>query len=153
MKTILAAVDTSSIAESVVAEAAALARAGKARVVLITVVQPPVITSEYVPMVENLAEITAAGEKAAARHLATIQKRLEADGIEVDSVQATGAPISHILEQAKEHAADYIVMGSHGHTAFYDLLVGSTTHGVLLRASCPIVVVPPKDKKARKKNQ
>jgi nucleotide-binding universal stress UspA family protein len=36
------------------------------------------------------------------------------------------------------------VMGSHGHTAFYDLLVGSTTHAVLKRAKCPVVIVPPR---------
>jgi len=34
------------------------------------------------------------------------------------------------------------VVGSHGHGAFYDLLVGSTTHGLLLRASCPVLIVP-----------
>jgi nucleotide-binding universal stress UspA family protein len=38
-------------------------------------------------------------------------------------------------------------MGSHGHTAFYDLLVGSTTHGVLMRANCPVVIVPPEKKR------
>ena len=32
----------------------------------------------------------------------------------------------------------------------YDLLVGSTTHGVLLRAPCPVVIVPPKDRKSEK---
>ena len=47
-----------------------------------------------------------------------------------------------ILAQAKIEDADYIVMGSHGHTALYDLLVGSTTHGVLMRAGCPVVITP-----------
>jgi universal stress protein A len=44
------------------------------------------------------------------------------------------------------------VLGSHGHTAFYDLLVGSTAAGVLKHAPCPVVVVPPPaPRKARKK--
>jgi nucleotide-binding universal stress UspA family protein len=102
-------------------------------------------------MIENIAEITAAGEKAAARHLLTIQERLQALGLTSETVQRTGAPVSHILHEAEARKADYIVMGSHGHTAIYDLLVGSTTHGVLLRAPCPVVIVPPKDKKSRKK--
>lgn len=147
MKTILAAIDSSPISENVVAEAAALARALQGRVVLLTVVQPPVITGEYAPMIDNLAEITAAGEKAAERRLADIEKRLVAGGVPTESVQLTGAPVPFILEQARDSAADFIVMGSHGHTAFYDLLVGSTTHGVLLRAPCPVVIIPPKDKK------
>ena len=50
--------------------------------------------------------------------------------------------IPHILKTAEEQRADFIVMGSHGHTAFYDFLVGSTTHGVLKSAPCPVVVLP-----------
>lgn len=146
MKTILAAIDSSIISEAVVTEAAALAR-GQGRVILLTVVQPPVITSEYAPLIENIAEITAAGEKAAATLLARFQKQLELDALKVDTVQLTGAPVARILEQADAQRADYIVMGSHGHTAFYDLLVGSTTHGVLMRAPCPVVIVPPKPKR------
>lgn len=149
MKTILVAVDSSGIADSVVAEAGDLARTAQARVILLTVVQPPIISSEYVPMFENIAEITAAGEKAAETHLQTLQNRLKAGGVETVGVRVTGAPIARILEQARQHAADYIVMGSHGHTALYDLLVGSTTHGVLLRAPCPVVIVPARDRKER----
>jgi nucleotide-binding universal stress UspA family protein len=148
MKTILAAVDSSSISESVVNEAASLASAGKARIVLLTIVQPPVITSEYAPMIENIGEITAAGEKAAAHLLRKLQTRLQTAEVPVEVVQRTGGPVAHILQQAEEHRADYIVMGSHGHTAFYDLLVGSTTHGVLMRAPCPVVIVPPKGKRS-----
>jgi nucleotide-binding universal stress UspA family protein len=144
-------VDSSTIGDSVVTEAAALATASQGQVVLLTVVQPPLITSEYTPMIENIAEITAAGEKAAARHLRTLQERLEASGLNATILQRTGAPVAHILQEAEKHRADYIVMGSHGHTAFYDLLVGSTTHGVLLRASCPVVIVPPKEKKSSRR--
>jgi nucleotide-binding universal stress UspA family protein len=53
-----------------------------------------------------------------------------------------GPPIPHILAEAERTDADYIIMGSHGHTALYDLLVGSTTHGILRKARCPVVVIP-----------
>ena len=62
-------------------------------------------------------------------------------------MQCIGAPIQHIVRQAA--SADYVVMGSHGHTALYDLLVGSTTHGVLMRAKCPVVIVPAAAKPAK----
>jgi nucleotide-binding universal stress UspA family protein len=58
-------------------------------------------------------------------------------------VRLTGAPVARILDQAEQRAADYIVLGSHGHTAVYDLLVGSTAHGVLKKATCPVIIVPP----------
>lgn len=142
MKTILAPVDFSSATERVVAEAAALARAHGGRVVLLSVIQPPAITSEYAPLMENLSEITAAGEKAAAKRLARLQEQLQREEIPTETVQTNGSPILHIVEQANKLQADYIVMGSHGHTALYDLLVGSTTHGVLMRANCPVMILP-----------
>jgi nucleotide-binding universal stress UspA family protein len=58
------------------------------------------------------------------------------------TVQVVGSPVQHITSEAERTEADYIVMGSHGHTALYELLVGSTTHGVLKRAHCPVVIVP-----------
>lgn len=51
-------------------------------------------------------------------------------------------PSEVIAAEATRRGADYIVMGSHGHTGLYDLLIGSTTGGVLKRASCPVVIVP-----------
>ena len=68
--------------------------------------------------------------------------RVRAAQIPVETVQLNGPPVRSILDHAKQVGADYLVMGSHGHTALYDLLVGSTTHGVLLRASCPVVITP-----------
>ena len=52
-----------------------------------------------------------------------------------------------IRVEAVTCGADYIVMGSHGHTPLYDLLVGTTTHGVLKNARCPVVIVPARPKK------
>ncbi len=141
MKTILAPVDFSPVSAGVVKEAAALARAFDGRVVLLTVVQPPVVLNEYAALMD-ISDLTAAGEKNAARQLETIEQKLKGDFVSVESVQVTGSPAALIVEQAQECEADYIVMGSHGHRAFYDLLVGSTTHGVLNRAKCPVLIVP-----------
>ncbi len=150
MKTILAAVDFSEISDTVVAEAATLAKAMSGRVMVLSVVEPPVVSSEYAPFVENLAEIAAAAEKSVAARLAKVQERLASEQVPNDTYQRSGAPVPHILKEAREQHADYIVIGSHGHTAFYDLLVGSTTHGVLLRAPCPVVIVPPKKGRSTK---
>ena len=72
-----------------------------------------------------------------------------AEGLDTSSAglsvsrEAVGAAASGLkIEQAERLTADYIVIGSHGHTAFYDLLVGSTASGVLKSASCPVVIVP-----------
>ena len=100
MKTVLAPIDFSGVSEAVVSEAAALARSFQGRVVLLTVIQPPVITSEYAPMMDNLSEITAAGEKAAAKNLAKYEVALETESIPTETMQVNGAPVAHIVEQA-----------------------------------------------------
>jgi len=148
MKTILAPIDFSKVSDAVVHEATALARAMDGRVVLLAVVQPPVVVTEYAMMIDNAGEIMAAGERNAARQLEKIEDQVKAEFVRVESIQVVGAPVANIVDQAEKCEADYIVMGSHGHTAFYDLLVGSTTHGVLMRARCPVVIVPSAQEKS-----
>lgn len=155
MKTILAPIDFSSASDHVVKSAADLARVHSGRVVLLHVVQPPVITSDYGVGLENVQEIVQSTEKASQVRLKRLQARLTRRGVPCEFVQQTGAAVPIILEQARKTRADFIVMGSHGHTALYDLLVGTTTHGVLKTAPCPVLVLPrpdaasPVKKKAR----
>ena len=147
MKTILAPVDFSGVSDAVIDAAQFLARATGARIVFLSVVQAPIVTSDYGPMMENVGEIVAASEKTVARQLKHLAQRVGSPELPVDTVQLTGSPAPLILAQAKIDEADYIIMGSHGHTALYDLLVGSTTHQVLRHAPCPVLIVPPPLKK------
>jgi nucleotide-binding universal stress UspA family protein len=151
MKTILTPVDFSSATARVVEAALELARAVEGRIVLLHVVQPPIVTSDYGLAMENVQEILAVSEKAAARQLSHLLDSLKAKGVEARVVQINGAAVSGILDSAAKLDADYIVMGSHGHTALYDLIVGSTTHGILKKAACPVLVVPPKKKGSKKR--
>lgn len=153
MKTILAPVDFSSVTERVIAEAAALARSFDGRIVLLNITQPIAIGADTAGFVENVDELNEAAARDAARKLAALEDGLEAAFLKADSVQLTGVPAVLISEQAKQLGADYIVMGSHGHTAFYDLLVGSTASAVLKRAPCPVLVVPPPPKQTGKQKR
>jgi nucleotide-binding universal stress UspA family protein len=150
MKTILAPIDFSPVSDAVIDAAQLLARATSARIVVLSIAQPPIVTSDYGPMLENIGEIIAASEKTLARRLKQLVKRVSTPELPVETVQLTGSPAGLILAQAKIEDADYIVMGSHGHTALYDLLVGSTTHQVLRKAPCPVLIVPPPVKKAER---
>lgn len=142
--------DLSATTPSVCAAAATLAQDVGGKLIFLHVVQPPVITSDYGIAIENLEEIVAVSEKTAATQLEALKEKFAKPGLPVETRQLTGAPAPLILEEANECGADYIVMGSHGHTALYDLLVGTTTHGVLKNARCPVVIVPPEPKKPAK---
>ncbi|MFY9923536.1 MAG: universal stress protein [Opitutaceae bacterium] len=142
MKTILVPIDFSPVTKAVVDEANSLAQCCKGRIVLLYVVQPPVLVAEYGGVIEDVVPLIEAAEKAAVQLLAQWRDYLKEGCVTTKTVKVEGFPSKEIVEQAKTAEADYIVMGSHGHTAFYDLLIGSTTSGVLKKAHCPVVVVP-----------
>jgi nucleotide-binding universal stress UspA family protein len=74
--------------------------------------------------------------------LAKWQEEIARDGIKVSLHEPTGIVAEEILNQANELNADLIVMGTHGHGAMYNLLVGSATKGVLKHSSPPVLLVP-----------
>jgi universal stress protein A len=140
--TILAAIDFSAASKQVVAVAAQLAQATRARLVLLHVVPPPIGTdSDLGP--QAAAEYLAAASSTAAKNLTALQTTLQAKGVAIVTRHLLGHPGQSIVEQAAALEADYVVLGSHGHGAFYELIVGSTATRVLKQARCPVVVVPP----------
>jgi len=146
MKTILAPIDFSPATASVLGEAAALANDLDAEVVLLHCVQPPNVTSDYGLAMENVQEITEVTEKTARTQLEHSVESLKKLGVKVTSEQVSGAAAHAIVKAARDMKVTYIIMGSHGHTALYDLLVCSTSHAVLKDSPCPVVIVPPPPK-------
>ena len=143
MKTIIAPIDFSKATAGVIDAAASLASALDGRVVLLHVVQPLIITSDYGLTMDNFQDTIVSSEKHAACRLAELSGALRAKGAKnVETAQISGPARAGIVEEAKRFEADYIVMGSHGHTAFYDLIIGSTTQYVIQKAHCPVVIVP-----------
>ncbi|MEY4940845.1 MAG: hypothetical protein RIQ93_2580 [Verrucomicrobiota bacterium] len=133
MKTVLAAIDFSPICEPVIDQALSLARALNARVVLLHAVD---LSAEF-PAVPPAFQLEAARDG-----LLRIQKDLARRGSTVETVCLPGAPVARVLSHATQTRAEYIVLGSHGHSALYDLVVGSTASAVLKQASCRVVIVP-----------
>lgn len=142
MKTILAPIDFSESSQIVIAESVKLARATDARVVLLNVIQPLPGTASEFGFSEATAKIAAAAMQNAVQRLAHIQRQLSDHGFTVETFHTVGVPGAAIVARAQEFRASYIVIGSHGHGAFYDLIVGSTTSRVLKEATCPVLVVP-----------
>ncbi len=140
MKTILAAIDFSPVTDPVLALAATLGLSMDARVLLLHVVPSPPPLAAYQMGEDEEAQLLAATEKDASRRLVNLAARLA--GVATETLTATGVPADEIVREASASGADLIVLGSHGHTALYDLLVGSTAHGVLKKAACPVLVVP-----------
>ena len=153
MKTILTPVDFSPATREVINATVNLAKPLGAHVLLLHSLQPPVVTTDYGIGIEVLHETLAINEKVAVHQLEHLKAVLKSKGLVTDTILVNGHAATHIIEQARNLKADYIILGSHGHTALYDLLVGSTTHDVLVKSTCPVIVVPPakKAKPAKKR--
>ncbi|NTV02555.1 MAG: universal stress protein [Chlorobiaceae bacterium] len=52
-----------------------------------------------------------------------------------------GSPAEVIIDQARRHGAELIVLGSHGANNIPRLLVGSTTEAVMRQAPCQVLVL------------
>ena len=59
---------------------------------------------------------------------------------EVEQVLVRGAASESLCTSALD--AELMVLGSHGHGAVHDKLVGSTSQRAIYHASCPVVILP-----------
>lgn len=142
MKTILVPVDFSPVTRRVLAEAAVLARDLGGRMVLLNVTRPSSVLADHDAFLDTIAGLDRPGAGAGGPRY-THEGDPDDRPIRGDSIQLIGDPVEVILEQATQLPADYIVIGSHGHSALYDCVIGSVASGVVKRAKCPVMLVPP----------
>ncbi|WJW76340.1 universal stress protein [Thiohalobacter sp. IOR34] len=134
---ILAAVDFSEQSARIIDRARQLARQNDARLTVLHVVDylPPVDVDAILPPIEDVQSQL---EEAASARLHDLLRALPHDGL-VERV-VSGLPRQEILRLAEKEGIELIVLGSHGRRGLGRLL-GSTTDGVLHRASCDVLVV------------
>lgn len=152
MKTLLVPLDFSDASNLLVEKAGEIAREFSAKIILLHVMEP---VATYVPVGATMDVIAAVPPIPVENESLTDQERrmksiaqpLRASGLEVEEVAVVGLAVDDILEQAKAHQADYIILGSHGHGALYHLFSGSVVTGVLKRAACPVIIIPAAKKK------
>lgn len=142
MKTILVPVDFSDISACVVETARTMAQVLGGRLVLLHISEPEPDFIGFEPGPLAVRATVARDFKAEHQKLETAKAAAALGGLEVLALHIQGPLVEKILAEAETHAAELIVMGSHGHGALYELLVGSVTSGVLHGAKCPVLVVP-----------
>ncbi len=142
MKNILVPLDFSDVTPRVIETAVSLAQDLKAKVFLLHVVPPPILMTAYGITENQIPDALVQEHENARRELQTCQKKLAAGGIDSVVLSLQGPPVESILLVAREKEIDLLVMGSHGHGAFYEFIVGSTTRGVLKKFPGPVVLVP-----------
>jgi manganese transport protein len=118
-----------------VSHAAALAKAHGSKLSLLHVEED--VTSQVYGALSSTAEV-----ESGQRYFQSIVDGLANRGIPSELVVASGrSPRAVIIEWAKQHRPDLIVMGAHGHRALKDLVFGRTIDAVRHALDIPIFVV------------
>lgn len=142
MKTVLAAIDFSTGDPAVLDQAVSFARALEARLVILHALEIPEFNGDPANLPDQYRQLVAATEQSVASRLTRLEDQLRNEYPAIEFAVITGDPVPTILANATSLDAELIVLGSHSHGAIYELLVGSTTRGILKAATCPVMVVP-----------
>lgn len=144
-KCILVATDGSELSEKAVAHGLMLADLAGAELVAITVV-PHYVQTYFEGGVslaaDEVAEIEKRWNDEALKAVNAIKLKGQAQNVKVTALTVKSDLIAEaLIEEAKRHHCDLIVMASHGRRGLKRLLLGSETQQVLAHSHIPVLVL------------
>lgn len=139
---VLAAVDFSDVGHGVVAMAGRLAKAMGRELYLIHVAAAEPEFVGYDPGPQHVRDFAAQRYREEHKKLQHMAERLRAEGLVVTPLLVQGAVIDKVVAEAQKLGASHLVMGRHGHGRLAEVLLGSTSQGVLRAVPCPVTFVP-----------
>ena len=140
VKRLLVPTDFSDCSQEAVEYAISLAQVLQAQVFFLHVMEPPAygldftLTHPGVP-VEVKQKLTESIKQSVEE-----AKKL---GINAEGYFVLGVPYAEIINAAKKHEVDLIVMGTHGRTGLSHFWLGSTAERVIQNAHCPVLTIKP----------
>jgi nucleotide-binding universal stress UspA family protein len=139
---ILVCVDLSDSTEEIVKRIEELCRPLNAKVWLLHNATPEPETLEF--KVDPIEARKSLAKKFHHQHrqIQELAERFRKAGVDATALLVHGKAVDTILTEAADLDIDVIVVGSHGHGAMYQLLVGSISEGVLKKSSIPVLVIP-----------
>ena len=137
---ILVAVDDSAAAFHAADVAIVLAAARGSTLTAITVLQNHELDERISAGSTAVAGRRRLAGNAALRH---VQKRAEAAGVPVDTIQVSGSPAAQVLAEARHSHADIVVIARASDTGVGIPYVGPDAQQILEFSEVPVLVVPP----------
>jgi nucleotide-binding universal stress UspA family protein len=143
---ILVPVDFSDCSTKGLDHAKALAREFKAKLILLhsIALQYYVASDEYARY--DLPRLLEQIDEAAKQQMRDLVQQTNWNGVEVETSIEIGHAGQQICAEATERNAGLIAISTHGRTGFKHVLLGSTAEYVVRHASCPVLVVPSRER-------
>lgn len=142
-KCILVPTDFSAPAGGALKYAKTLAEALGASLHVLYVMDDPLLGFKMPDHVCSIPAIRQQLEREAQEQLAKVFTPEERTKFRAELTAEWGSPYAKILEFAKDHAIDLIIMGTHGRGAIQHALMGSVAERVVRHASCPVLTIRP----------
>ncbi|MFW6303215.1 MAG: universal stress protein, partial [Candidatus Sumerlaeota bacterium] len=146
MKRILVAVDFSEVTDQLIAKALEIGRAFDSKILLIHTEPDEPEFVGYGVGPQYIRDSVAKDMREDMRRLEDYRRRIEAEGLQADCRQIQGPTVEKVLQEAKDFKADLLIIGSHEHGAWHELLVG-TMRNLIHHSPCPVLVIPQHDEK------
>ena len=145
MTSLLAPLDGSDLAESVLPYVERLALSMSLRVTLVKALRLDNSSSAYL---EGMAYATDAKiqlevEQESSEYLGEVAAGLRENGVQVDTRVILGTPASAIADYSHEIDCDVIAMATHGRSGVSRWVLGSVTETLVRTSGNPVLVVPP----------
>ena len=139
---LLVALDLSEPTELIVKKAQELAKEMSAQVWILHNAEPAPDVLEFRVDPQTARDSLAERFCREHRQIQEIAKRLRKEGLEAKALLVRGPTVETILKEASDLDVDMIIVGSHGRSAVFQLLVGSVSEGLLRKSRCPVLIVP-----------
>jgi nucleotide-binding universal stress UspA family protein len=148
---ILVPLDGSNAAEGALDHARDLAHDGNATLHLLQVVSHSdalahggdgsILATQYtLDLARQLFDVR---KSHAEEYLGQVASTFAEGGVGVETAVREGDASQEVVDYAKEHSIDLIVMSTRGHGAIRRFLVGSVTDRVIRSSEIPVLAVPP----------
>lgn len=133
---ILVPTDGSDVAMEAVRHAIHLAKQDDALLHVVNVVDPDRTPSDVssLSVDDELAELSEG-------LIDNVRDMADDEGVEVEGEILTGAAYKKIIEYAKDHDVDLIVMGTHGRKGVSRVILGSVAEKVMRNSEIPVLTV------------
>ncbi|MDP8924901.1 MAG: universal stress protein [Chloroflexota bacterium] len=133
VRRILIPVDLTPLGEAKLPVAQEYARAFDAEVVLLHVLPPKALD----------AEVVSPAEATARAYLDVLVAGMSAAGVRAAALIRTGPTAASILDEARGHQADLIILGANVRPVLRSVVIGSIADAVVRAAPCPVLLVRP----------
>lgn len=139
LQNILVPIDFSECSKKALVYALTIAKQFGAAVTVLHVVAPYYAVDPYgLTQYERIeGELRGVGE----RKLKALVDEFAPEDVQANVVVTNGRATTEIVEVARKHRADLIVISTHGYTGLKHVVFGSTAEHVVRHATCPVLTL------------